>query len=676
MQRFILVLILSSLLLVASCSNVEKIDPYDVLQSYVGLWESQKFTNMYDMLTDETKETYETEDFIDRYEKIYHDLQIDNIQINVTEEESEKENDKVTYPIDVSLDSIAGKIEFSSTITAERYINEEEEIDSWLIDWNPGLIFPEIADGGKIRIEKTEPKRGEILDRNEMALAINDIAYEVGVVPEKFTNKDAEIEQLASLLHISTTNITNKVDAEWVQGDHFVPLKTIPISDKETIEELESIPAVSMRDTTGRTYPSADAISHLIGYVGKVTEEELKELKDKNYTENDSIGKRGLEKLFEDKLKGETGVKILIESEDEKGDAVYTTIAESPVKNGENVQVTIDINLQELLYKQYEGKYKGAAAAVDPHTGEILALVSSPSYNPIPLTYGISQAAWDALMNDKRQPFVNRFSATFAPGSVIKPVVGAIGLKNKSITHDEQITIEGLRWKKDNWKDFYVSRVSTSNGPVDLEDALVRSDNIFFAMKAVSMGDDKFVAGLKEFGFDEKLPIDYPFTISQISNSGDLKNEALRANTGYGQGEIEVNVLHMALLYTPFLNEGDLVKPNLLTSDKKGEVWKENLVTKEDAERLKQDLRKVVTHGTAKVIKDEPIELSGKTGTAELKASRDAKGTEDGWFVGYPTKDEDIIIAMLVEDAKDLGASSFAAKKVADTIVKYKDLQN
>src|SRR5699024_8266094 len=219
------------------------------------------------------------------------------------------------------------------------------------------------------------------------------------------------------------------------------------------------------------------------------------------------------------------------------------------------------------------------------------------------------------LMNDKRQPFVNRFTATFAPGSVIKPVVGAIGLKNKSITHDEQITIEGLRWKKDNWKDFYVSRVSTSNGPVDLEDALIRSDNIFFAMKAVSMGDDKFVAGLKEFGFDEKLPIDYPFTTSQISNSGDLKNEALRANTGYGQGELVVNVLHMDLLYTPFLNEGDLVKSNLLTSDKKAEAWKENLVTKEDAERLKQDLRKVVTNGTAKVIKDEAVEISGKPGT-------------------------------------------------------------
>src|SRR5699024_4888102 len=134
--------------------------------------------------------------------------------------------------------------------------------------------------------------------------------------------------------------------------------------------------------------------------------------------------------------------------EDEKGDPIYTTLAETPVKNGENVQLTIDVNLQELIYSQYEGKYKGAAAAVDPKTGEILALVSSTSYDPIPLTYSISQSAWDALMNDKRQPFVNRFSASFAPGSMIKPDVGAIGLSNKEITHNEQINIEGLTWKK------------------------------------------------------------------------------------------------------------------------------------------------------------------------------------------------------------------------------------
>src|SRR5699024_4594560 len=127
--------------------------------------------------------------------------------------------------------------------------------------------------------------------------------------------------------------------------------------------------------------------------------------------------------------------------------------------------------------------------------------------------------AWDALMNDKNQPFVNRFTATFAPGSVIKPVIGAIGLQNNSITHDEQINIEGLTWQKDNWEDFHVTRVSTSNGPVTLEDALVRSDNIYFAMKADEMGSDKLVKGLQNFGFDEQLPFEYPFTTSQISNS-------------------------------------------------------------------------------------------------------------------------------------------------------------
>src|SRR5699024_7583166 len=160
------------------------------------------------------------------------------------------------------------------------------------------------------------------------------------------------------------------------------------------------------------------------------------------YTDNDSIGKRGLERLYEDRLKGESGVKISIVSEDETGAPVQTTLAEKPVTHGEKIQLTIDVNLQEILYKQYEDELSGTAAAINPKTGEILALVSSPSFDPIPLTYGISQTAWDALMEDKGKPFVNRFSATFAPGSVIKPVIAAIGLGNKSITHEEGLNIQ------------------------------------------------------------------------------------------------------------------------------------------------------------------------------------------------------------------------------------------
>lgn len=674
MQRIFLMFFLTGALFLASCSQGEQIEPGEVLNKYTNLWKEQEFEQMYEMLTEETREKYDPEDFILRYEKIYQDLDINKIAIDIDRENVEKKADLVSFPIKVSLHSIAGQIQFKTSIQLKAFTDDETNSQTWQVNWSPKLIFPELAKGGKLRIEKEEPDRGEILDRNEMPLAINDIAYEVGIVPGDFSNKEVEIEQVSNLLHISKSNIIEKVEAEWVQAEHFVPLKKIPKSDDETIKQLKLIPAVDLRETIGRTYPSSKATSHLVGYVGKVTDEELKDLKGKGYTENDFIGKRGLEKLYEEKLRGEAGFKILVEHTDEKGDAVLTPIAEKPVKNGENIHLTIDVNLQELIYEQYEGKLKGAAAAVHPTTGEILALVSSPSYDPISLTYGISQAQWEALMNDQGQPFVNRFAALYAPGSVIKPITGMIGLKNGSITKDEGIVIEGLKWKKSNWKDFYVSRVSSSSGPVDLKDALIRSDNIFFAMKAVDMGNDRMVDGLEAFGFNEEIPIDFPFSTSQISNSGELKSEALRANTAYGQGEIEVSSLHLALLYTPILNEGDLVKPNLLLDDKKGTVWKEKLVSPDDLTYLKDSLRKVVTEGTATKIKDSKIDISGKTGTVELKASRDSKGHENAWFVGYPTEDEDLIIALLIEESENIGTSGLAAEKVAKIINEYKTL--
>ncbi len=673
-KPFKLLLIVLSLLIISSCSKNERKDPYELVETYVDLWQEYNFTKMYDMLSETTKQQYKTEDFIDRYEKIYQDLGIQNLSISILESEYEEEDTAVSFPIQVKMDSIAGPIEFTEEIELELVVDEETEEENWFVHWNPGLIFPQLKDGGKIKIERIEAKRGEILDRNEMPLAINDIAYEVGVVPNAFQNKASEIKQIASLLKMSEGAIEKAISADWVQSDHFVPLKTIPKADEQTVMQLENIPSVSMRETIGRVYPASEAAAHLVGYVGKVTSEELEKLPKDKYDENDIIGKRGLESLFEERLKGEDGVKILVVKEDEKGDPVSTVLAEKPVKDGEKMILTIDVNLQELLYEAYEGELKGAAAAIHPKTGEILALVSSPSFNPLRLTYGITQSEWDQLMNDEREPFVNRFSATYAPGSVIKPIIGAIGLNNGSITHEEELKIEGKTWKKDNWKDYHITRVSTADTEVNLEDALVSSDNIYFAMKAIDMGDKKLSEGLKEFGFGESLPLAFPFTDSQISNSGNLQDEILRANTGYGQGEIEVNVLHIALMYTPFVNEGNIVKPVLLKSNEKGEVWKKNVIKEDDAKKMSQYLRKIVTDGTARVIKDRNVKLAGKTGTAELKLTQDSKGHENGWFVGYDMENEDILIAMLMEEVEDRGTSSLVASKVADVIEAYREM--
>lgn len=671
---YIFVFILTIIVL-SACSK-DSINPTEQVEKYIQLWNEQNFTEMYELLTEETKSEYPEEAFIDRYEKIYKDLDISDLKVSYKQLNEEQlneaaENGKVTFPIDVKMNSIAGPIEFSSSLDLSFSEESEDEDAKWFIEWNPDLIFPDLADGGKIRLITEEPRRGEILDRNRMPLAINDIAYEIGVVPSKFVNEDAEKEQIARLLNMSVSAIDKQLSADWVQEDHFVPLKVIPKNDEKTLNELLSIPAVSTQETTGRVYPANEAAAHLTGYIGKITEEEMKEHKDYPYKESDFIGKRGLEQLYEKQLRGEPGVKILIEKEVD-GEKEEIVLAEKPVKHGEHVQVNIDVNIQERVFEAFEN-HPGNAAVIHPKTGEILALVSSPSFDPNEFVYGITQSRWDQLMDDENEPFVNRFAATYAPGSVIKLVSAAIGLNTGSIDPNEKVDIKGLTWGKESWGDYEVRRVSDTGKPVHLRDAIVYSDNIYFAMKAVELGHNKFTEGLKQFGFTEKLPIDFPISTSQISNEGHLQDEILLANTSYGQGEIEVSTLHIALAYTPILNEGDMIKPSLLYSDPKGEVWRKNLLSKDHAKLLQEYLRDVVTDGTAKVANKKDFPISGKTGTAELKLAHGTKGHQHGWFVGYPSDDQDLLIAMMMEKADQKGGSSIVTEKVAQLLMEIKD---
>ncbi|MEI3607481.1 penicillin-binding transpeptidase domain-containing protein [Pseudogracilibacillus sp. SE30717A] len=666
------------LLFIMGCSKDES-SPNDRMKQYVELWMKSDFTEMYDLLTEEARESFPTDEYVDRYEKVFKDLEINKLEITFTELNDEQEKQafdqgSATYSLQVKMESIAGPIEFERDMTLQkekdRASEDDEEKEEWYVEWDPGFIFPDLAKEGKIKIETTAAKRGEILDRNQMPLAINDIAYEIGVVPNLFENKETEIEQIAKLLNITEDSINTSLNASWVEDDHFVPLKVIPKTAEEQLANLLAIPAVTSVETTGRIYPAGEAAAHLTGYIGKVTSEEIEKYPERLYKESDIIGKRGLEQLYEEQLRGTDGVTIIIEIQD-ADQKEENVLAERPVKHGEHIQVTIDVNLQEKIFNSY-GDKSGTAAAIQPKTGEVLALISSPSFDPNELAYGISQAKWDALMEDKKQPFINRFTATYAPGSVLKPITAAIGLANGTIKPEDGVTIEGLTWGKDSWGDYKVKRVSTGANPVDLHSALIRSDNIYFAMKAVEMGGDKYLDGLKQFGLGEELPLTYPFSVSQISNDGKLNDEVLLANTSYGQGEIELSSLHMALTYTVFLNEGNMIKPSFLVDDPKSEIWIENVMDKEDAELMKSYLRDVVTKGTAKVANNDKVAIAGKTGTAELKLSHDTNGNENGWFVAYPSDSEDILIAMMMESVQDVGSSSFVAGKVAEILTEIK----
>lgn len=678
MKKSVFFLLLISLLFIfTACGNTAD-KSKEALDHYINDWTENDFKAMYQKLSKEAQSTYDTEDFVDRYDKIYNDLEIKDVQIKTEdiskrERKKAKKDEKISIDARVSMDSLAGEINFERPI--ELVLQEADDEEEWKVNWDPGLIFPGLEDGGKLDIDIDEAKRGEILDRNQMPLAINATAYQIGIVPDLLENEEANISELANHISLSEDRIKEELEASWVESDYFVPLQTVSGTKDSLIDEVEHIPGVSVSEVSGRTYPSGEASGHLTGYVATITGEELEEQEDSNYKEGDIIGKRGLEQLYEDKLRGEDGAKIAVTKDNDTEEE--NVLAEKEAENGETIQLTIDVNIQEDIYDEFD-EDSGTAASIDPKTGEVLALVNSPAFDPNDFVHGVSDSLYDTLAEDEKEPLLNRFAATFAPGSAFKPITAAIGLDNGSITHDEEIEIDGLTWSKDSWENGQVKRVSTTEKPVDLKLAFTNSDNIYFAMKAIDMGADNFIKGLKKFGFSDKLPFSYPIKTSQIANKDEDEeeenmDEMLLANTSYGQGQIEMSPLHLALAYTPFINEGDMIKPSFLDDEKTGETWKKELISKDDSKKINEYLEAVVEEGTGSKAKDDDLAISGKTGTAELKSSKDETGDENGWFVGYPTENEDILIAMLVENVEDKGGSGYTAEKVKNILKKAED---
>ncbi|WP_210364441.1 penicillin-binding transpeptidase domain-containing protein [Bacillus sp. REN3] len=646
-MKKLLLFILSALVAagIAGCSKEPA--PEERFAQYVKLWNDQNFEEMYGYLSKEAKDSVTKDEFVSRYNKIYKDLEIQNLKVSYKkpDEEKKRKEEKASLPFSVKMDSVGGPIEFDHKAA---FIKEERDgKDNWYLDWNPTYIFPDLEKGDKINFKNVKAQRGQILDRAGNGLAINGTALEIGVVPGQLGGQKAQtITKLAELLDMPADQINKAMNASWVKPEYFVPLKKISSTDKALHEKLFALDGVTNKKADAREYPYGEALSHLIGYIGPVTADDLEKLEGKGYTANDMIGRRGLEQVLEDQLKGTNGVRISIV----KKDGTEKILAEKPVEDGQDVQLTIDVVAQQQLYDQLKGE-AGMAAALHPTTGETLALVSAPGFDPNAMALGISQNKREELEKNPLQPFLNRFKLTYVPGSVIKPITAAIGLESGKLKLDTAYKIIDKQWQKDaSWGEYKVTRYSNVVGNIDLEKALVYSDNIYFAMAALQMGTNTFAEGLKKFGFEDQPEYLYPMEASQI---GKLDSEMRVADSGYGQGQVEMNILHLAAAYTPLVNNGNLIKPVLKKDDKQGQVWKEGVVSKENAAALNSMLRKVVTDpkGTAHNAQMAELPLAGKTGTAEIKEKQGEKGKDLGWFVAYNPESPDMIVSMMVEDS-------------------------
>ena len=641
--------------------NQPKETAEQVFTNYISLLNEKKYDELYSYISTESKAEISQEDFVARNKNIYEGIDAVNIEVQIQSQEKEGKTAKITY--NENMSTSAGNISFENTVNL---IVEDKE---YKIDWSSAMIFPELRNTDKVRVSTIESTRGEILDRNGNKLAENGSISSIGIVPGKLSeNKEQDLQKISELTGVSVEYINNQLSQSWVSDDTFVPIKKVSTSETELKNQLLQISGIQINSTSARVYPLGNEASHLIGYVQTINAEELEQNAGKGYSSTSLIGKSGLEAAYEDRLRGIDGTEIYIQDED--GNKLKT-LAKQDKKDGEDIKLTIDSNLQKEIYEQMKND-KGLWVVMEPNTGEILAAVSTPTYDSNDFVLGLSTDEWNTLNNDASKPLFNRFIQRYCPGSTFKSITAAIALSTGTITPDSTVQYSGTSWQKDSsWGDYNVTTLTPYSGAKNVANALLYSDNIFFAQTVLQMGADTFTQNLKNIGFNESL--DFPLSLakSQYSSSenGEISTEIKLADTGYGQGDLLVNPIHMASIYSAFANGGSMVKPYIEYNNGETEIYKENVFTQEAAETVKNDLIQVVETGSANDMKINGLTIAGKTGTAELKTSNeDTESGTLGWFNCFTIgrSQGDLLMVGMVENTQNnsSGGSHYIISKM------------
>ena len=617
-----------------------------VVTEYFELLKKKDYKQMYQMLNQKTVYTPTQKYFVEKYKEIYDDIGANNIQVKILDEK----NDIVKYQI--SMNTVAGTIEYKNKIGVK---NEQ-------IQFNNNLIMKDYKDGCKIKVTTYNPeKRGRILDRNGKVLAEDGKGYSVGLVKGKL-NGENDYGQIAKYLETDVETIQKKMSASWIKDDSFVPIKTVSEITKNGLvyNGILNISGVKISTVGIRTYPYDKVASHVVGYVQNVNAEDLKKHKNEGYNSTSVIGRSGIEAVYEKQLRGSSSGKIDLV---DKNDKVIENLCALEIdKSPQDITLTIDIDLQQSLYNEYQND-KSASVALNPQTGEVLALVSTPSYSNNDFVLGLSTDKWNALNNDSNQPMMSRYKQTYTPGSTMKPITAAIGLETKTIDANKDLGTKD-KWQKDSsWGNYYVTTLHAPS-PNNLKNAITYSDNVYFARSALNIGKDNLFKYYKNLKIGERIPFELALNKSQYINKNQKANDQLIGDSGYGQGQILMNPLQLASIYSAFVNNGSIYRPHLVEQGE--QMWIQRVFSDKTVKTIKEDLINVIAdeNGTGHAIYRDNVILAGKTGTAEIKQSQsDTTGTELGWFTVMTTDSKQpLLITTMVEDVKDRGGSGYVVE--------------
>ena len=544
-----------------------------------------------------------------------------------------------------------------------------------------GEFYARLAEGNRIRVIPSEAARGTFYDRNGELLVTNRPGFAVSLLPLTESISPEVIARVSKLINVPVAEIQQKIDAH--VGFDPIRIKTDVLPDIVTIieEQKDNYPGVVIEVLPIRDYIYGEYAAHVFGYVSEINEEELERRKDEGYKSGYIIGKFGLERVYDKEVRGINGgdqVEV-----DVSGRPVQLLGRQSPVP-GNDLVLTIDKHLQEAAEQAVDAQlsivHANAAAAVvmNPQTGEVLAMVSRPAFNPNLFAGGISTLNWNVLNNNPYHPMDNKaITGEYPPGSTFKIVTGTAALAEHKVTPQEKIFDSGHHWiiPKTN-------AAGEALGWINFQEAMAHSDNVYFYEMGNRLGVDALERYARMFGLGARTGIDLPYEAEGLVPNRKYKADNYEDGEWYlsetfdaaiGQGFNLVTPLQAAMVMGEIAANGKRYQPHLVQRivDVNGNTVREfqpKLLSELDVSpsvirNVQEGLHSVTKIGTAAgVFAGFPIDIAGKTGTAE-----NSQGRDHGWFVAYgPYANPTIVVAVIVEQG---GFGSLSAVPIGRRIM-------
>ncbi|MEA4853668.1 MAG: penicillin-binding transpeptidase domain-containing protein [Christensenella sp.] len=675
-----IVLFSSCFLLLTGCATGQ--DPSATGYAFVDKIISMDYSGAYDYAYTLTSDVNSREDFVNRYTNIFDALEITNIQSSG--ERTIKQVSDTEYTMTYSL-------QMTSTLLGTVTYDYSAEIVSgpqgYTVLYMPNLILPQLDEGDKVRVASQSGARGEIFSADGVLLAANDYAQSIYIDLEKSPN----IEEIKSFLQTSFGTDPEKVQSKY---DNAVekgyptevlatyPKGTLTEEQKNVIMQVNGLGVDEERLTPARYYPLKDNAAHIIGYLGSPDEEQLAQYADAGITENSTVGKTGLERTYEEILRGSDGKVVYIE--DEKGN-VKEKLYEDPKTDGSDVTLTIDSRIQNKAYtlmaSNLQENESGAVIVMDYATGGVEAMVSYPSFDDNLFNFPLDATVTEYYMGENSgSPMLNRATqSTYTPGSTFKPFAAVPSIESGLLTESSSPNItremnpsgRGATWnpRADGWDQWVYPQISTTDigSPFVFETSMKSSDNIFFAYYALNLGIDNMKAYLEKIGIGEAPSFELPVKSSSMANKGSELTLNWLALTGFGTGELSISPLQMACMYTAFENNGDMVNPTLLKNTFKMEndeqtilqegqrtIFKEATMSSSTIDMEKSALKRVMVDGTGANAGLGNMNVYGKTGTAQFSANN---SREWNWIVAIDN-DSGKLYLVIVETDTNAGTQA------------------